>query len=115
MSIDRNGAGRELYPVGKNSVTETTITAGTSPLVIAVSTTLGADGQTTNGNRGYIANDSTAASPVSFRVEIAHTSTDYLTAFTIAQGEVFDLTGWDISTIRLTRVTSDCALRVHVW
>ncbi len=115
MSIIRGGSGRALNQVGKNCVSESTLTAGTSPLVIDVEGTLAQDGQTINGNRGYVSNDSTVASPVSFTVAIAHSSNNFMTAFTLAQGEVFDLTGWDISEIKLTRVGSDCAFRVNVW
>lgn len=115
MSIIRGGSGRALNQVGKNCVSESTLTAGNSPLSINVESTLAQDGQTINGNRGYVSNDSTTTSPVSFTVEIAHTTTNFTTAFTLAQGEVFDLTGWDISRIRLTRVGSDCAFRVHAW
>jgi len=116
MSIVRNGAGDALFQVGKNCVSEGTLTAGISPLTIDVETTLAdQNGEKINGNRGYIANDSSTASPVSFTVQIAHTANNFLTAFTLEQGEVFDLTGWDISQIKLTRVSSDCAYRVQVW
>lgn len=115
MSIIRGGSGRALYQVGKNSVRETTINAGNSPLVISVENDLAQDGQTINGNMGYVANDSTTASPATLLVEIAHNSTGYETQFTLAQGEVFDLAGWEIATIRLTRGSGDCPFRVHCW
>ncbi len=115
MSIMRNDAGRGLFQVGKNSVTESTINAGNTPITINVQSDLATDGQVANGNRGYIANDSTVASPATLLVKIAHSTTDFMTQFTLAQGEVFDLTGWDISEIRLTRGTADCAFRVHAW
>lgn len=115
MSIIRGGSGRALNQVGKNCVSEGTLIAGNSPFVVNVESTLAQDGQNINGNRGYVANDSTTAVPASFTVEISHTATTYTTAFTLAQGEVFDLTGWDISHIRLTRVATDCPFRVHVW
>jgi hypothetical protein len=115
MAIIRGGSGRALNQVGKNCVSEGTLVAGNSPFVIDVENTLAQDGQTINGNRGYVSNDSDTSTPAAFTVEIAHTADDFTTAFTLAQGEVFDLTGWDISEIRLTRVSTDCAFRVHVW
>lgn len=115
MSIVRGGSGRALYQVGKNSVAEATIIVGNSPFVIDVENDLAQDGQTINGNRGYISNDSDSASPSTLLVEIAHTSNNFETQFTLNQGEVFDVTGWDISEIRLTRGDDDCPFRVHVW
>lgn len=115
MAIVRGGSGRAIYQVGLNSVTESTLTAGSSPLEIAVEDDLAQDGQTINGNRGYVANDSTTGTPASFKVEIAHTFNNWTNQFTLEQGEVFDLSGWDISRIRLTRMGTDCPFRVHVW
>ncbi len=115
MGIIRNGAGRSLYQVGGNVVAEGTLTAGVSPLTVAVDSVLIDNGVLTNGNNGYIINDSTVDTPVSFTVQIAHKGTSYLTAFTVKQGEVFDLAGWDVANIKLTRVSADCAYRIQVW
>ena len=110
MSIIRNDQGRPLYPVGSTSfVDEATITAGTTPIVLDVESVL-----KFKGNRGYIANDNPAGG-FSLLVEIAHVAGAYLTQFTLKAGEVFDLTGWDVSEIRLTRSGGDCTFRVHAW
>lgn len=115
MAIVRGGSGRAIYQVGLNSVNEGTLIVGNSPLVVDVENDLAQDGQTINGNRGYVANDSTTGTPASLLVEIAHTSNNFTNQFTLEQGEVFDLSGWDISEIRLTRSGADCPFRVHVW
>ena len=115
MSIVRGGSGRALYQVGKNVVSEGTIIAGNSPLTVDVENGLAQDGQTINGNRGYVSNDSTSASPATLLVKIAHTLNNFESQFTVGQGEVFDVTGWDISEIVLTRGSADCPFRVHVW
>ncbi len=111
MSIVRNGAGSALFQVGKNCVLESTITAGNSPITVAVDTTIGSSTSPIVGNRGYISNDDGSSSIL---VKINH-SDSTTTAFTLRHGEVFDLTGWDIHNIILTRVVADCVFRINVW
>lgn len=110
MSIAKNDAGLSIYPCsGKMVVSESTITAATSPVVVNVVGGLG--GGIYRGNRGYIANDGA----FSLLVEIALEGTNYMSQFTLTQGSNFDLTGMNISNIRLTRSGGDTAYRVLVW
>ena len=108
MSIIRNAAGDPLYPSAKNFVAEdTSFVAGDSPVALDVNAAL----VTGNGNRGYIVVDGSG----DIAVEISHVDTNYETSFTLKNGEVFDLTGWDVDTIRLTHSGTDSAYRVHCW
>lgn len=110
MGIMKNSAGNPIHSCrGLMSVTETTLTAGVSPYVIDVATGLG--GGTNRGNRGYIANDGGA----DMLAEIALEGSNYMTQFTIKNGDNFDITGMNLSKIRLTRSGSDTNFRVVAW
>ena len=110
MSIMKNAAGNPIHSCrGYMCVAESALTVATSPVTVAVSTGLG--GGTARGNRGYIANDGSS----DMTVELALEGTNYLTAFTVKNGDTFDLTGFNISNIRLTRGAGDTNYRVVVW
>lgn len=91
------------------SVHESTLTVGTSPLIIDVASDLG--GGTNRGNMGYIANDGVN----DMLVEIALESTNYMSQFTVKNGENFDVIGMNLSKIRLTRSGGDTNYRVVVY
>jgi hypothetical protein len=111
MAILENDAGRSIYPVrGVMSVHETTITAGISPVVYNINSDLGGLSNT-RGNRGWFAVDGNAA----IKIEIAQEGTSYMAQFTVNAGQVIDLTGFNINSIRLTRTTGDSAFRLVVW
>jgi hypothetical protein len=101
-----NDAGRCINPSGPPKVVESTLTAGTSPLVIDVEGSLGRLGE-----KGYIVNDSVVS--LTFAVLHAVGGT-YDDPATLAAGENFDLTGRDVSSIRLVRGSADAAFRLNV-
>lgn len=111
MAIMRNDRGNAIYPVGRNFVNEdASFVVGESPRVLDVNDTLGR-----NGNRGYI----NVYGAGDLLVEISHSETQagvpqYTTQFTLRNSDNFDLTGWDLDTIRLTW-SADTAYRVHCW
>lgn len=112
MSVAENGAGQELYPVGKNVVDEdTNFVTGDSPHVVSVKSVLG-----TCGNRGYIMNDG----PGDIQVAIAHAESvdgtvNYaMDPYTIKNGENFDFTGLGVHSVKILWV-SDSAYRLNIW
>ena len=88
-----------------NVVQESTLTAIVSPVTIDVNGSLGH-----KGNRGYVACDSGTLS-----LQVSQNGTVYGTAFTINTGEKFDLSGCEVSSLKLTRIASDAAYRVNVY
>jgi hypothetical protein len=110
MGIMKNSAGNAIYSCRSvMSVNEGTLTAGNSPVTCPVSANLG--GGTNRGNAGYIANDGSG----SIQVEIAQEGTSYMSPFTLKSGENFDVTGMNISNVRLTRLGADANYRVVIW
>lgn len=107
MSIIRNDQGNALYPAGWNHVAEdTSFVAGDSPASVDVRSALGR-----NAQRGYIICDG----PGSILVNITHDGTNYLDQFTLKSGEVFDVGGFDVDTIKITHSGTDSAYRINVW
>lgn len=88
-----------------NVVNESTLTAIVSPVTIDVLGTLGY-----KGNRGYVACDSGSLS-----LQVSQGGSAYGNAFTILSGEKFDLSGCEVSKLKLTRIASDAAYRVNVY
>lgn len=97
-----------LYPdISVNFVSEDTLDAGNTPLVLDVFGTLA----TKVGNRGHIANDGSGT----MTVAISTDGSNFNTPWSLKPGEMYDLTGMNIKQIQLTRGAADSDYRVMVW
>lgn len=83
---------------------DTNFQVGDTLIVLDVEATLGQA-----GTRGWVACDGAG----NITVEVG-TSGGYQTAFTIKQGEAFDLDGLTVGRIRLTHTGTDSAYRIVV-
>jgi hypothetical protein len=111
--IEGNDKGNALFPTqGVNFVNEDTLTAGNSPITLAVSNGLAQTGNAArNAGRGYLANDGTGDILVSVSVD----GTNFWTDFTVKANEKLDLTGAEVNLLRLTHTGTDADFRVNLW
>lgn len=86
------------------SYEDTSFLTGDSPVVLDVNADL-----SRNGVDGYVINDGVG----NFTVEVSNDGTNYGSAATIKYGEVMDLEGFDIDSIRITWVANS-AYRVQI-
>ena len=86
------------------SYEDTNFLTGDSPVVLDVNTDLGR-----NGRDGYIANDGAG----NFTVEISDNETNYGGVHTVKAGEILEIEGIDIDSVRITWI-SNSSYRVFV-
>ena len=105
MSVQRTGAGHPLYPARHETFVseDTSFVAGDSPATLDVNATL-----RRNANQGHIINDGAG----DFTVQISVDGTNYGTAFTMKAGEVYDLAGENVDSIRITHGGTNSSYRV---
>ena len=99
MSVIRQGAGHPIYPARHETFVseDTSFVVGDSPATLDLNATL-----RRNANQGFVVNDG----PGDFTVGISTDGTNFGTAFTLKAGEVFDLIGENVDSIRITWVAN---------